>query len=241
LRYLEQTYAEIASNLALDEALLIAAEEHGAGPVLRIWEPRGVAVVLGASSRLLEDVVVDHCREDGVPIARRSSGGGTVVVGPGTLNLTVVLAADAAPELSAVDTTQRYVLERIADSLRGLAPDVSVRGLGDLALGDRKFGGSAQRRLKRWLFVHFCLMYAFPIAMITRCLHLPKRQPLYRAGRPHASFLTNLDRPREQLIDAIRRGWVTSEPDSSAYEIPQRLVDELVATRFGDETWVTRF
>ncbi len=35
LPFLDLTGPTIETNLALDEALLIAAEEHGAGPVLR--------------------------------------------------------------------------------------------------------------------------------------------------------------------------------------------------------------
>src|SRR5262245_42939784 len=102
VRYLERTLAGIAANLALDEVLLIAAEERGAGPVLRIWEPDELAVVLGASGRLHDDVLVAACRAEGVAIARRPSGGGTVVVGPGTLNVAVVLPVDAEPGLAAV-------------------------------------------------------------------------------------------------------------------------------------------
>src|SRR5262249_28452965 len=133
--YLDHTEPDIARNLALDEALLVAAEERGAGPALRVWEPSSLAVVLGASSRLYDDVDVSACQADGVAIARRSSGGGTVVVGPGTLNVTVVLPSDAAPGLQAVDTAQAFVLGRTARALRRLGPPVEVRGHGDLTLG----------------------------------------------------------------------------------------------------------
>src|SRR3954447_9721318 len=75
-RYLEGALPGIAANLALDEALLIEADERGAGPALRIWEPDLLAVVLGASGRCRDEVRVEACHGDGVPIARRSSGGG---------------------------------------------------------------------------------------------------------------------------------------------------------------------
>jgi lipoate-protein ligase A len=162
LSYLDLTYPEIEANLALDEALLIAAEERAAGPALRVWEAPRLAVVLGSSGRLHEEVNVDLCRAEGVAIARRSSGGGTVVIGPGALNVTLVLSADDAPGLHAVDTAQAYVLERIARSIRSLGPDVEVKGLGDLTLGDRKFSGSAQRRLRRSFLVHASILYDFP-------------------------------------------------------------------------------
>src|SRR5207244_3435454 len=83
---------------------------------------------------------------DGVAIARRASGGGTVVIGPGTLNVAVVLPAAAAPGLGAVDVAQAYVLGRIARALRGRGPAVELLGSGDLTLDRRKFAGSARPR-----------------------------------------------------------------------------------------------
>ncbi len=54
------------------------------------------------------------------------SGGGTVVVGPGALNVTVILPESAAPGLAAVDEAQRYVLDWIARSIRGAGPPVTL-------------------------------------------------------------------------------------------------------------------
>src|SRR4051795_355586 len=63
-RYLEGALPGIAANLALDEALLIEADERGAGPALRIWEPDELAVVLGASGRWRDEVRVEACDRD---------------------------------------------------------------------------------------------------------------------------------------------------------------------------------
>ena len=73
---------------------------------------------------------VDACRADGVPILRRTSGGGTVVVGPGTLNVTVILPESAAPGLTAVDQAQHYVLDWIARSIAATGPAGHGRGTG---------------------------------------------------------------------------------------------------------------
>src|SRR4051794_15988456 len=163
LAFLEISLPTVEENLALDEALLIEADEGRAGAVLRFWELPNFAVVLGASRRIARDVVVENCRADGVPIARRSSGGGTGVIGPGALNVTVVLSSTMEPMLSAVDTAQAYVLGRMARALRGLGPEVEVLGSGDLTIGGRKFSGSAQRRLRTWLLVHLSILCDFQV------------------------------------------------------------------------------
>jgi lipoate-protein ligase A len=164
-----------------------------------------------------------------------------VVVGPGTLNLAVVLSNDAAPGLEAVDVAQRFVLERLAEALRVWVPGIAVRGHGDLALGQRKFAGSAQRRLRRHFLVHATILYAFPLDRIARYLNLPRRQPEYRAGRSHQEFLINLDLPRAALVAAVRSAWSIGEPPGEAAAIPDDLVRRLVATKYADPAWTERF
>jgi lipoate-protein ligase A len=237
MRYLDRTLPGTEANVALDEALLIEADEGRSGPVLRLWEAEEFAVVLGATCRLHDDVHVDRCRADGVAIVRRPSGGGTVVIGPGALNVAVVLPSDAAPGLGAVNTAQRFVLERIAESIRARGPQAAVLGSGDLTLGGRKFAGSAQRRLRHNFLVHASVLYDFPLERVSRYTALPRRQPEYRANRSHAAFLTNLGLPRAVLVDAVRTAW--GDPTEPA-AVPELLVHELVTSRYSDPAWTTR-
>lgn len=235
------TLPDIAANLALDEALLIEADE-GRGPaVVRFWEPTGFAVVLGATRRLRDEVHREACRADGVPVFRRSSGGGTVLIGPGTLNVTVVLPDTAGPGLSTVDAAQQHVVGRMARAIRQAGSPVGVRAHGDLVLGDRKCGGSAQRRLRRWFLVHCSILYDFPIDRIPRYLAMPARQPEYRQGRPHVDFLCNLPLPRAALVEGLRPDEGPSPSCGEAPAGPGALLPALLADRFANPEWIARF
>jgi len=238
---LDVTCSSVQQDLALDEACLIEADGSDGPAVLRFWEPRHDAVVLGASRSIREDVLVEACRADGVPILRRSSGGGTVVVGPGVLNVAIILPETRAPGLWAVDAAHRYVLERLAESIRRAGQPVTIEGLGDLVIGGRKCGGSAQRRLKHWFMVHCSLLYQMPVERIARYLALPDRQPAYRRRRSHQDFLSNLPLPRRILVEAIRATW---SPGSALCPPPARalaLVPDLVSGKFGNRRWIERF
>ncbi len=240
IQHLEATLPEVADNLALDEALLVEAEEGRGVAVLRFWEFDRYAVVLGASCRLLENVRVEACRAEGVPIARRSSGGGTVVIGPGALNFTVVLPIDAAAELKAVDAAQDYVLGRTAEAIRRAGPPVAVLGSGDLTLGGRKCSGSAQRRLRRHVMVHATILYDFATDRIDRYTVMPPRSPAYREGRAHRDFVTNLPLGRVPLAEAVRSAWLADDRPPRPASIPIDTVRSLVATKFGLDGWVGR-
>lgn len=239
---LNDVRSEIAANLAVDEALLDEIEHQGGPPTLRIWEPATVGVVLGASGRLQQEVHLDACQEDGVPIYRRASGGGTVVIGPGALNLTVVLPLSADPRFVAVDFAQRFVLGRVAEALRDRDHlPVEVQGSGDLTIGHRKFSGSAQRRLRHHFLVHATILYQFPLPLISRYTTLPLRQPEYRAGRTHDDFVTNLPIGRDRLIAALRAGWLPDDRPALPASVPEPAVRQLLAAKYADPEWVKRF
>jgi lipoate-protein ligase A len=177
-----------------------------------------------------------------VKILRRTSGGGTVVVGPGVLCVSVILPEKAGPLLRTVDGAQRYVLEWLAASISSAGAPVSFAGRGDLVLGDRKFAGSAQRRLKHWFMVHCSILHDFAIDRIARYLTIPKRQPEYRAGRSHDDFLRSLGVPRKVLADAIRGASARGSCPAPPPELPEPIrIQSLVEARFTNPAWVERF
>src|SRR5262245_13184923 len=138
VHFLDLTLPTLAENLALDEALLLEAEDGRGGEVLHFWEWPSPAVVLGAGCRLADDVDEAACRADGVPVLRRASGGGTVLLGPGCLCYSLVLAYARAAELRDITASYGYILGRVAAALRGLLPDAGHAGTSDLASGGRK-------------------------------------------------------------------------------------------------------
>lgn len=240
MRYLDATLPGLAANLALDDALLQEVEDEGFGPVLRVWESPVLAVVLGASGRIAEDVNVAACRRDGVAIGRRSSGGGTVVLGPGAINLAVVLPLSFTPELRAVESAQSFVLERIARALRACGPDVELLGSGDLTIGRRKFCGSAQRRLRRSVLVHTTVCDRLRLDAISLYTHTPRRQPAYREGRSHEDFVTNLGIGRNSIVGAFRGAWLPPGAVPEIAVIPEGRVESLLASKFADPGWIER-
>ncbi len=230
-------------NLAFDDALLERSDQDDGPSVLRLWEFPRLAVVLGASGRRDYDVDLEACRRDGVLLGRRGSGGGTVLLGPGVICLSVVLPIAGVPDGRAVDRAQIAVLARVAESLsRALGDPVEVHGSGDLTLSDRKFAGSAQRRLRRFLLVHASILYEIDLDLIPRYLREPPRQPSYRRSRSHDAFLTRIPLPRSELITALKAAWIdpntpTTWPEPELEAATRRRIED----RFGQTRWIERF
>lgn len=191
----------VAENLALDEALLAEGVE-----TLRFWECTDPVVVLGRSGRLPDQVHVDACEADRVPVVRRSSGGGAVVLAAGCLNYSLVFRLDQRPEWRDVRLSVRQILGVLA---RELAAD--FREPSDLAVQDRKISGCAQRRTAHTLLHHGTLLYAFDSRLAERYLREPERQPSYRRGRSHTAFLGNLPLEAGLIRDRVAAAWLEPE------------------------------
>lgn len=206
-RLLDLTLPTPEENLALDEALLDEMDEQNGDPVLRFWESDRLFVVLGASCRPVNDVHLTACEQDGVPILRRASGGGTVLQGPGCLSYAFVLPLQLHPCLAHIQTTNQFILERIAGALHRWEPAITVRGISDLAIGEMKISGNAQRRTSRALLFHGTILHSMQADVIARYLSQPLRQPDYRQGRPHTSFLRTIGVSPKDIKQAIAAAW----------------------------------
>lgn len=181
LRWMDVSLPEPAANLQLDEQLL--AEGEG---VLRVWESASECVVLGKSGKAEQEIY----EPSEVPVLRRCSGGGTVVLGPGCLNYALVLPLQWDPRWCNVAFSLQWVMQRMRTALA--FPGLRMAGQCDLALKGRKVSGNAQRRTRHAFLHHGTLLYNFNLVRVEQLLRMPDRQPSYRKDRGHAEFLGNL-------------------------------------------------
>ena len=155
--FLDLTLSSVAENLALDETLLLQAEQGGP-EVLRFWEWPHAAVILGAGCQLALDVDELACRSDGVPLLRRSSGGGTVLLGKGCLLYSLILSYQHDPQLQSVRASYAWILGRMIEALAPLGTDLQQAGISDIVLGERKVSGNSQQRKRTHLLHHGTLL-----------------------------------------------------------------------------------
>ena len=208
MKTLEFTLPTPEENLACDEALLRRCERGASDEVLRFWEPRRHFVVLGLSNNHRAEAQVQNCRQHGIPILRRCSGGGTVLQGPGCLNFALVLRIRKPGPLENISAANRFVLDRHRQALEKLlGRPVEHLGCTDLALAGLKFSGNSQRRGMSWLLFHGTFLLRFDLPLMETYLKVPSRQPAYRRGRSHAQFVTNLPVPPDLLKHALREAW----------------------------------
>jgi lipoate-protein ligase A len=235
MKLLDLTLPTPAENVALDEALLEAAEAGELeGDVLRLWESPQTMAVVGRSSQLAREVDVAACRAAGVPIYRRASGGAAIVAGSGCLMYAVVLRYAGREHLRLLDEMHCHVLGQIVSAIEPLVGGVEHAGTCDLAIGGRKFSGNAVRCKRDHLLYHGTLLYAFDLSLIERLLLAPPRQPDYRGSRSHHEFVMNVPICLGDLRRAIAAGFGASQPLA---DWPRERTAELIASRYSIDEW----
>ncbi len=250
-------YSNPVENIAADEALLEYAEATDpAFECLRIWEPTAPIVVIGRSTKPQLEVNLPYTQQHHIPVLRRSSGGATIVTGPGCLMYSVVLSYAIRPHLRMLDQAHTYVLETLLTTLQPHNPLIQRAGTSDLVLLDdpqllhpnqprtscgqltceqlgtsKKFSGNSLRCKRSHFLYHGTLLYDFDLSLISRLLLTPPRQPSYRQRRSHASFLCNLPLSGLTLANSLNQAW---QPTSEFNTLPQTELDTLITNRYLD-------
>ncbi|MFH0965758.1 MAG: hypothetical protein V2A58_17305 [Planctomycetota bacterium] len=235
----------LAEEIARDEALLDEIEGGRAGALLRFWELPRFGVAVGKGEALEDCVKMPEVLGDRLEIIRRPSAGGSVLIGPGNLN--IVLAATHGAGGRDIHRAYRTLQEAVALALRAFDVPAAFIPPGDIALGGRKISGIAQCSRRRGYLVHSTLLVSMDLSLIGRYLPHPAREPAYRAGRAHLDFLTTL-RAAGFPIDVSDLRHKIAETLAESLEAkglrreraPAGVVmraDELVALRYGLASW----
>jgi lipoate-protein ligase A len=154
-------------------------------------------VILGTGQESAKEANLPLARELNVPVLRRHSGGGAVVIGPGVLNFSAFYRIDAVPGLDTIRGAMTTLLRPVVAWMATHSLRAVEAGLSDLAISSedgtlRKIAGNSQARKRRSVVVHGTLLADPDFERISRLLHFPSSVPDYRAGRAHRAFLTSL-------------------------------------------------
>ncbi|SRR5581483_1763323 len=191
-----------------------------------INEGSSPAIVMGISGKKEELVNCKTALQSGIPLIKRFSGGGTVVVDENTLFITFICDKQFHPFPAYPEPIMKWTEEIYRDAFSH--PEFRLRE-NDYVFGDKKFGGNAQYIKKdRWLH-HTSFLWDYDPANMKHLLH-PKKMPSYRDGRNHDEFLCRLNTffpEKEALIESF----ITQL--CRRYPIETSSLDEVIETSNG--------
>lgn len=254
-----------AMNMALDEALLQAVASGDSLPVLRFYRWRPATLSLGYGQSLAADVDLEVCRQAGLDVVRRSTGGRAVlhdqevtyaVIAPLNAGLFGGSVLDCYRVISEVLQQTLVKLDLPAQLVPGKprgghqnavkAVCFSAPSQYELVIEGRKVAGSAQKRHGQAFLQHGSIPIDMDLDLLGRVLKADtdnatadslKTVGWLNRWSPRPLTVSELE---TQLADEFSRHlqieWLHSEPTAGELREARRLSVE----KFGHADWNLR-
>ena len=202
--------------LAMEE--FVAREIEG--EAFFVWRVNPT-VIIGRNQNLEAEVNMDYCREHGVEVVRRKSGGGCVYSDKGNIMISYVSGRGDVSEVF-----ERY-LDMLTSCLRSLELPAEKSGRNDVLVDGRKVSGNAFHMLPDWSIVHGTLLYSTDFDALEAAIR-PPVEKLERHGvasvRQRVTNLSEcLDPSVISCVEQLEDYLVSSFADTEVQLDPQQV------------------
>jgi lipoate-protein ligase A len=199
LAFLKLQNVSIFEQLQLEELLLRTSDQN----ICLINTGSSRAIVMGISGKAEELLNLEKLQKEQVPVIRRFSGGGTVIVDENTLFVTFIIS-EGVPIEYFPEPILRFGEEIFRKSL-------SIDGFrlleNDYCIKERKCAGNAQYIQRGRFLLHTSFLWDYQESNMDYLL-MPKKRPLYRRSRGHTDFLCKLKHyalSKEWIFESIEK------------------------------------
>lgn len=248
-RLLDLEYPDAPSNLALEEALARHVGSRKSPPTLRLWRNRRAAVI-GENQCVDRELQLDACRELGVEVVRRFTGGGAVYHDLGNLNYSICAQK---PPVSNPELQRRIfkgALDCIVICLRTLGLEASCAPVNAVVIDGRKISGGAGAI--RWgaIFYHGSILVSTDLEVVWRILRQEQPPTTHKFVQSKRLPVTSLERelgrevPLEHVKNDVKNAFMQT---FKAQLVPGRPTDQelhqvpaLVEEKYGSDKWNLR-
>ena len=203
IRLLETQAHSAAWNMALDEAMLhIAAESKIWIPSLRLYAWKPAAVSIGYFQSLQEEVDLEVCKQHGVDVVRRITGGGAVFHDS---EITYSFITKEYPP--GIHDSYNLICGALIDGLRNIGIEGQFVPINDLLVNGKKFSGNAQTRKRNVLLQHGTILLDVDVDKMFSLLKVPDEKLRGKMIATVKERVTALHKPFDEIAEAIKQGF----------------------------------
>ena len=148
-KYFLMPGCDVYENLAAEEYIF---QNFNRGTIFLLWKNEE-SIVFGRNQNIFQEIDFIRTEEQGVKIARRMTGGGTVYHDKGNINYSIIMDFDA-------DTfTYDLLLAPVISALNKMGIRAHKQRTSDIAIDHKKISGSAQTIGHNRILHHGTLLY----------------------------------------------------------------------------------
>ena len=185
-----QSETDPAFNLATEAYLF----KNTKNDCFMLWR-NDRAIIIGKNQNALSEINPDVVDRHGIPVIRRTTGGGAVYHDLGNVNFTFITTNGNRPEIDFAAYTRP-----ILAYLNQLSVPARLDGRNDLTVNGLKISGNAQHIHKNRVLHHGTLLFDVDLEMLAAALLADPRKYTDKAVQSIRSRVTNI---REHLATSV--------------------------------------
>jgi len=184
-------------NLAIEEILL--KERKDEYLILGVNTP---SVIIGKHQSAHMEINTKFVTENGIPVIRRISGGGTVFHDMGNLNFTFIRKSETGKQLAFREYTKPVI-----EFLLSMGIEAKFEGKNDIKVGGLKISGNAEHVHRNRVLHHGTLLFSSSLEMLGNSIRNDKSCYSSRSVGSNPSSVINLNKMLEsfQSVYELRR------------------------------------
>ena len=212
-RFIESGPDRAATQMAVDEAMLLARAGGQVPDTLRFFAWRPPAVTVGYFQSLKQAVDLDVARGSGVDVVRRYTGGGAVFHDR-ELTYSVAMSEAAAP--SGIAESYEFICGGVVAGLKLLGIEAEFKPINDILVRGKKISGSGQSRRQGVILQHGTILIDTDLEKMFGLLKVPDEKIRDKMIASAAERVTSIRQElgfvpeAPQLRDAFVRGFARS-------------------------------
>lgn len=236
--FIKNKNTDVYFNLAMEEYIF---EKFKEDEVFMLWinEP---SVVIGKHQNLIEELNMKYCFENNIKIARRLSGGGTVVHDFGNLNYTYITNTTGDTALDF-----KEFLKPMYNALLNLNIDTHISPRNDFRVLEKKICGHSQFMRKKRVLHHGCILFDSNLDNLRNALNVKNKKIISKSAKSVKSSVANLkeisklDYEISDFLEKLKNEILKTQENFEIYELTKDdilNIDKIKFEKYATKDWI---
>ena len=236
--FIKNKNTDVYFNLAMEEYFF---EKFKKDEVFMLWinEP---SVVIGKHQNLIEELNMKYCFENNIKIARRLSGGGTVVHDFGNLNYTYITNTTGDTALDF-----KEFLKPMYNALLNLNIDAHISPRNDFRVLEKKICGHSQFMRKKRVLHHGCILFDSNLDNLRNALNVKNKKIISKSAKSVKSSVENLkeisklDYEISDFLEKLKNEILKTQENFEIYELTKEdilNIDKIKSEKYVTKDWI---
>ena len=236
--FIKNKNTDVYFNLAMEEYFF---EKFKKDEVFMLWinEP---SVVIGKHQNLIEELNMKYCFEKNIKIARRLSGGGTVVHDFGNLNYTYITNTTGDTALDF-----KEFLKPMYKALLNLNIDANISPRNDFRVEEKKICGHSQFMRKKRVLHHGCILFDSNLDNLRNALNVENKKIISKSAKSVKSSVANLkeisklDYEISNFLEKLKNEILKTQENFEIYELTKEdilKIEKIKSEKYATKDWI---